>query len=98
MIFAPQALFFDFDGVIAHSVGIKTVAFSKLYEDLGPTVQQEVVAYHLTNGGYSRFEKFRYFEREIVGREPDEATINRLSARFADMVKQGVIAAESVRC
>ena len=96
MILNPQALFFDFDGVIAQSVGIKTEAFSKLYESHGSAIQQQVVAYHLAHGGVSRFEKFRYFEQELMGREPDEMSIDRLSTRFSDLVKQGVIGAAPV--
>jgi len=41
-----KALFFDFDGVLADSVEVKTDAFSKLFEKFGPEIQAKVVEHH----------------------------------------------------
>ena len=53
-----KAIIFDFDGVIAESVNVKTEAFASLYEPYGKDVVNKVEQHHLANGGVSRFEKF----------------------------------------
>ena len=40
-----RTIIFDFDGVLAESVGVKTRAFAKLYEAYGETVQKAVVSF-----------------------------------------------------
>ena len=92
----PQAIFFDFDGVLAWSVSVKTQAFSRLYEDAGGEIQERVVDYHLAHGGVSRFEKIRYFEKELLGRSADPERELALANRFADLVKDAVVAAPTV--
>ena len=49
-----KSLFFDFDGVIADSVGCKTDAFREIYLSFGEDVASKVVVHHLNNGGVSR--------------------------------------------
>ena len=53
-------IIFDFDGVILDSVNIKTEAFYKLFEQYGSKIANQVVDYHIINGGMSRFKKFEY--------------------------------------
>ncbi|MEE9509964.1 MAG: HAD hydrolase-like protein [Candidatus Bathyarchaeia archaeon] len=52
-----QAFFFDFDGVLADSVEVKTRAFAKLFESYGPEIQARVVEHHRKNGGMTRKDK-----------------------------------------
>lgn len=91
-----RAVFFDFDGVIADSVDVKTAAFSSLYADHGPEVMARVEAYHLANLGMTRFQKIAYFQREFLSGPTDEATINTLANRFGAEVKHRVIAAAEI--
>ena len=86
-----QAVFFDFDGVILDSVDVKTRAFETMFEAYGPEVQQQVVQYHLENGGVSRFDKFRYYYENILNIKINENKLQELSKEFSDMVVQGVI-------
>ena len=51
-------IFFDFDGVIADSVNVKTEAFEKIYLPYGKEIAEKVINHHRENGGMSRFEKF----------------------------------------
>ena len=90
-------IFFDFDGVIADSVSVKTDAFRKLYEEYGEEVANKVVKHHLVNGGMSRFEKFKLYHREFLGIVIDESSIQELSYQFSKLVKQGVIDAPEVK-
>lgn len=63
-----KAIFWDFDGVIADSVNVKTDAFYELYLPYGKEVAEKVKEYHLANGGVSRFKKFEYWETELLGK------------------------------
>lgn len=91
-----KAVIFDFDGVLAESVNIKTEAFRKLFEAEGPDVVKAVTAYHLEHGGLSRFEKFRHIYREILKRPLGDEEFDQLCRRFEDLVLEGVIAAPEV--
>lgn len=88
-------IFFDFDGVLAESVHIKTDAFRKMYLSHGEDFANRVVKHHLENGGMSRFEKFRIYQ-EWMGLESGITKINELASQFSDLVKQGVIDAVEV--
>jgi phosphoglycolate phosphatase-like HAD superfamily hydrolase len=91
-----RAVFFDFDGVIADSVDVKTAAFAGLYLEHGQDIMAKVEAYHLAHLGMTRFQKISFFQRELVAGPTDEATINRLADRFGDDVKERVIACAEI--
>lgn len=88
-----QAVFFDFDGVILDSVAVKTAAFAEMYADHGEAVQRAVVDYHLSHGGVSRFEKFRYFHEDLLGRPMTDALMAELCAAFNELTLSKVMAA-----
>ncbi len=88
-----QAVFFDFDGVIADSVAVKVKAFATLFAPYGPTVQEEVVRYHLENGGIPRVDKIRHCHQTFVGRPIDEEQLNLRVRAFAELVRDEVVAA-----
>lgn len=94
MIFDVVA--FDFDGVLVESVDVKTQAFADLYRPWGEAIVAQVVSYHLAHGGVSRYEKFRHFHREFLGRIIDAEEEADLASRFAHMVEEAVIAAPMV--
>lgn len=88
-----DAIVFDFDGVLVESVDVKTRAFAALYEPYGPEVVQLVVAWHLAQGGVSRYEKFRHFHDAFLGRALAPAEEVELGERFSALVEEAVIAA-----
>jgi len=88
-----QAVFFDFDGVIADSTAVKVKAFSILFAPYGPKVQDAVVRYHLENGGMPRRDKIRHCHETFVGQPIDDDALEREGRAFADMVREEVIAA-----
>jgi beta-phosphoglucomutase-like phosphatase (HAD superfamily) len=59
-----KAVLFDFDGVIVESVYVKTEAFRELFAGESEYLS-EILAFHLANGGMSRYTKF-----EIIYRYP----------------------------
>jgi HAD superfamily hydrolase (TIGR01509 family) len=87
-----KILIYDFDGVICDSVHIKTEAFVELYAQYDEKIQQAVKAYHLKHGGISRYEKFNYFETELLGKPPTKERIEELAQAFTQLVKEKVIA------
>ncbi|MBD5641887.1 MAG: HAD family hydrolase [Desulfovibrio sp.] len=70
-----KCLVFDCDGVILDSVPVKTRAFGRLAEPYGPEARDRFVLYHTVHGGVSRYRKFEWFFREVLGREitPEES-------------------------
>lgn len=88
-----KLVFFDFDGVILDSVPIKTRAFGELFAGYGATVRQQVVDYHLEHGGLSRFEKFRYYFREVLHEPLPEEELERLGRRFTELTMAMLLAA-----
>ena len=91
-----KIIFFDFDGVILDSVEAKTEAFRKLFSPYGAKIVQKVVDYHLSNGGMSRFQKFEYYYRELLGRRLPEKEKESLNRAFSRDVMEGVLAADFV--
>ena len=91
-----EAFFFDFDGVLADSVEVKTRAFARMFESYGREIETRVVAYHRRHGGMTRVDKFRYFYRELLGRPLDDEKLDGLCRTFADLVVQEVVAAPEI--
>lgn len=89
-------IFFDFDGVLAESVNIKTEAFRTMYLRYGDDFAQRVVEYHVDNGGISRFEKFKIWNGDWLGQEITEDKIKGLASEFSNLVMNGVINAKEV--
>lgn len=92
-----KAIIFDFDGVIVESVDIKTKAFARLFEHEGRVVVEKVVDYHLKNGGVSRFDKFRYFYKEILRIPLSDQQFEKLCSSFSELVMEEVVKAPYVK-
>ncbi len=91
-----QAVFFDFDGVILDSVGIKTQAFATMFRKYGPDVEQAVVDYHLANGGLSRFTKFEYYYEHLLQKPINQKILKTLGEEFKRIVLNGVLNASFI--
>jgi phosphoglycolate phosphatase-like HAD superfamily hydrolase len=90
-------IFFDFDGVLAESVNIKTEAFRKMYLSYGEEFAQKVVEHHIDNGGVSRYEKFKIYNGQWLGEELTIKKKNKLAAIFSSYVVNGVVKSEEVK-
>jgi len=88
-----RAIAFDFDGVLAESVDVKTRAYALLFKEEGEDVVRQVVDFHLKNGGVSRFEKFRFYYSDILNRHLSENRFQELCAQFSRLVIDEVVAA-----
>jgi phosphoglycolate phosphatase-like HAD superfamily hydrolase len=85
-----SAIFWDFDGVIKDSVGVKTQAYFQLFEPFGLDIAEKVRQHHEANGGMSRFDKLPIYLR-WAGFEPNQILVNEYCERFSQEVLQGVI-------
>ena len=90
------AFVFDFDGVLADSVEVKTDAFRALYAEYGPDVAGRVVAHHRAHGGMTRREKFVHYHREFLGRELAQDELEALCREFSSLAVDRVVAAPEI--
>lgn len=90
------AVAFDFDGVLADSVGVKRDAFLDLYPTESDEYREEVARHHHEHGGISRYDKIAHYERIRTGVAPSSSQVGLLAAEFARAVKQRVISAEEM--
>ncbi len=93
---AYDAVFFDFDGVLAESSDIKTQAFHEMYKGYGPEIVERVVAHHIINGGVSRRKKIRHYHREFLGIAITEDDVADLIQRFSEIVEDAVVGSDWV--
>ncbi len=96
LLSGKRLIVFDFDGVLADSVEVKTRAFAKMYEVYGRDVVARVIDHHRDHGGMSRYEKFKLYHCEFVGETIDEHKVAELADEFSTFVKQAVIAAPEI--
>jgi phosphoglycolate phosphatase-like HAD superfamily hydrolase len=90
-------IIFDFDGVLAESVSVKTQAFHNMFKQYGADVASKVVEHHKANGGMSRYEKFPFYHRQFLNTDLSVEEIGELSDQFSKMVVEGVINADEVK-
>ncbi len=74
---------FDCDGVLLDSNGAKANAFYTAALPYGKDVAEKIRAYHMNNGGISRFKKFRYVFETLLGRTHYEPDYERMVADFS---------------
>ena len=91
-----KGIIFDFDGVIAESVQVKTNSFAALYTPYGTDIVTKVIEHHEANGGMSRFEKVKYYHKTFLNIALTEKEIVELTNHFSESVIDKVIAAPYV--
>jgi len=84
----PRAIIFDFDGVILDSAQLKVDAYVTIYADEDPAKLRELVQHA---HGTTRRVKFAHYERALFGRAGDPETVERLSARYSQLVYDAVL-------
>jgi phosphoglycolate phosphatase-like HAD superfamily hydrolase len=90
-----KTLVFDCDGVLLNSNKVKTQAFYDCALPYGEAAAQSLVDYHVNNGGISRYKKFDYFLRTVLGKSVyDDAELGNLLDTYAHYAKQGLLNCE----
>jgi len=85
-----SCIVFDCDGVILESVPIKTRAFARIAEPFGSEAVDKLVLYHKMHGGVSRYKKFEWLYREILGRAITQKELEVLGSRYAEIAFEEV--------
>ncbi len=96
LIKSTSILVFDFDGVLADSVEVKTDGFVEIYEPFGKEVVAKVVDHHRNNGGMSRYKKFKYYHQELLNKNISDIEVAYLSDKFSSLVVERVIDAPEI--
>ena len=91
-----KAIIFDYDGIIAESVQVKTKAFAQIYSSFGKEVVNKVINHHEANGGVSRFEKFKIYHKSFLDKDLSQHQLNQLTEKFSNLVLEKVIASRYV--
>jgi len=86
-----EAIFWDFDGVIADSVDVKTRAFEEMFAPLGQPILDQVIEHHRQHGGISRVEKIDYSYRHFIGQPLSPGELEEKCQVYGGIVKQQVI-------
>jgi phosphoglycolate phosphatase-like HAD superfamily hydrolase len=91
-----KGIIFDFDGVIAESVQVKTDAFAELYSSYGADVVDKVISHHENNGGVSRFKKIEFYHKSFLNKNINKNELSTLSNKFSKLVINKIINAPYV--
>lgn len=83
-------VFWDFDGVIKDSAGVKTAAFERLFQPYGAEVARRVRLHHEAHGGVSRFDKIPLY-LAWAGEPSSPVQVKAFCERFSQSVLQAVI-------
>ena len=83
-------LVFDIDGVILESLQAKTKAFEELYFNYGKKVTKNIISHHKKNGGISRFEKIKFYNKEFL-KIDDKKTDEKFIKNFSSITKEIII-------
>lgn len=86
-----EAVFWDFDGVVLDSMNVKTHAFARMFRQYGPSIEKAVIDYHLANGGISRYEKFKYFYRELLKKPLSDLELSDLGEKFSELTLDEIL-------
>jgi len=82
---------FDCDGVIIDSNRVKTEAFRQVAQPYGEQVAEALVAYHVRQGGVSRYEKFAYMLTDILGEPLLTEKVRDLALLYGECVYRNLL-------
>ena len=85
-----KLIFWDFDGVIKDSVGVKTDAFIELFKPYGENVAKRIYNHNTTNGGMSRFHKIPLY-LEWSNETINDQKVKIICEKLSGLVEKKVI-------
>lgn len=86
-----KKIIWDFDGVILLSDEVREYGFRKIFEDYPAEQVEQLIDFHTTNGGLSRYVKIRFFYENVLKKEISEAEVNVLAENFSVIMKEALI-------
>lgn len=78
-----KTIFWDFDGVILDSNHVRTNGFKFIFKSFEKNKVDQLLKYHHSNGGLSRYNKIRYFFEEINGKIINDQKIKSFADKFS---------------
>ena len=84
-------LILDFDGTIVESLPLKTAAFRKVFSFAPLAHLDEIIAFHLENGGMSRYDKFRYIYENILHEPLTPKQEERLASKYVSLIFESML-------
>lgn len=86
-----KTIFWDFDGVLMNSNAIRDRGFLEVLKKYPQEEVNQLMTFHQTNGGLSRYVKFRYFFEEIRGEVISENEIQKWANKFSEIMLSSLI-------
>jgi len=83
-----KTILWDFDGVILDSMKIRTEGFLAIFSKFEKSKINQLINYHLENGGLSRYIKIKYFFEEIQLESIDQKTILSYADKFSIIMRE----------
>ncbi|HOI57315.1 MULTISPECIES: HAD hydrolase-like protein [unclassified Methanoculleus] len=83
-------LILDFDGVVVESLPLKSAAFKKIFS-FTPEHLDEIIAFHLENGGMSRYDKFRHIYANILHEPLTPEQEERLAGEYVGLIFESML-------
>lgn len=83
-------IIFDFDGVILDSIPVKTEAFRVLFQAFPKDTIDTFIAYHIKNGGTSRYVKIQYFFNTLLKQEISKEEILQYADTYSQLTKDAL--------
>lgn len=84
-------IIFDFDGVILDSMHTRSEGFRKIFKEYDKNKVEELISYHLDNGGLSRFIKIRYFFEKLLFKEIREEEILSFANKYSEIMRKELL-------
>ena len=91
-----SAIVFDFDGIIVESTEVKSAAFYEVALEWGEDAALRMAEYHAKNFGVSRFAKFNWFFKKVLGKDLSPEMSAYLNNRFSTICVEKIIQAPLV--
>jgi phosphoglycolate phosphatase-like HAD superfamily hydrolase len=91
----PDAIFLDVDGVLIDSVDIKGDVFVGIFADF-PDSAEEVLAFHLAQGGLTRELKIQQLLELLSKEPPANSEVSARVRKFTELVVERVIQAPEI--
>ncbi len=83
-------IFFDFDGVILDSNDVRELGFRKIFEDFPQEKIEELIRFHLINGGLSRYVKIRFFYENVLGESISDKEVNEWADKYSVIMRKAL--------
>lgn len=86
-----KIILWDFDGVLMNSNEVRDKGFLEVLKEFPKEQVTQLMEFHQTNGGLSRYVKFRYFFEEIREENITEEEVQGWADKFSEIMLNSLI-------